>query len=68
MERCWWRRPPSRPQDRGCAALTLLVAGQFVMALALDHFGAMGLTPRPVNWPKALGLVLIAAGVLLVRR
>ena len=56
------------PKIGVAAALTLVVAGQFVMALALDHFGAMGLVVRPVNLPKVLGLVLIAAGVLLVRR
>jgi transporter family-2 protein len=56
------------PKIGVAAALTLLVAGQFVMALALDHFGAMGLVPRPVSPTKVLGLVLIAAGVLLVRR
>jgi transporter family-2 protein len=56
------------PKIGVAAALTLLVAGQFVMALALDHFGAMGLVVRRVNLPKVLGLVLIAAGVLLVRR
>ena len=56
------------PKIGVAAALTLVVAGQFVMALALDHFGAMGLVARPVNLAKVLGLVLIAAGVLLVRR
>ena len=50
------------------AALTLVVAGQFVMALALDHFGLMGLVERPVNLPRVAGLALIAVGVLLVRR
>lgn len=56
------------PKIGVAAALALLVAGQFVMAVALDHFGAMGLDPRPVNIAKVSGLVLIAAGVLLVRR
>jgi uncharacterized membrane protein YdcZ (DUF606 family) len=36
--------------------------------VALDQFGAMGLTPRPLNLTRAAGLVLIAAGVFLVRR
>ena len=49
-------------------ALTLLVAGQFVAAVILDHYGLMGLSVRPVSWGKIGGLVLIAAGVLLVRR
>ena len=49
-------------------ALTLVVAGQFVVAVALDHFGALGLAARPVTLSKLAGLGLIAAGVLLVRR
>ena len=50
------------------SALTLVVAGQFAAAVALDHFGAMGLSARPVSLVRVGGLVLIAAGVLLVRR
>ena len=49
-------------------ALTLVVAGQFVVAVALDHFGALGLPVRPISASKLAGLGLIAAGVLLVRR
>ncbi len=49
-------------------ALTLVVAGQFVVAVALDHFGALGLAARPISASKLAGLGLIAAGVLLVRR
>ncbi|MDP8915663.1 MAG: DMT family transporter [Pseudomonadota bacterium] len=50
------------------ATLTLVVAGQFVMAVALDHYGALGLAPRPLTLSKLAGLALIGAGVLLVRR
>jgi transporter family-2 protein len=49
------------------SALTLVVGGQFVMAVALDHFGAMGLEARPAGLVRIAGLVLIAGGVFLVR-
>ena len=48
--------------------ITLLVAGQFFIAVTLDHFGAFGLDPRPVSWMRLLGLALIGGGVFLVRR
>lgn len=50
------------------SALTLVVAGQFFVAVALDHYGAMGLSQRPVNPSKIAGLLLVAGGVFLVRR
>ena len=50
------------------AAVMLLIAGQLVVAVALDHFGALGLEPKPVTLSRVAGLALVAAGVLLVRR
>lgn len=43
------------------------VAGQMVASLAIDHFGLLGLEPRPVSLLRAAGVVLLAGGVLLVR-
>lgn len=52
------------------AALTfsLVVAGQLVMALLMDHLGSFGISVQPVNWPRLLGILLITAGVLLIRK
>jgi transporter family-2 protein len=50
------------------ALLTAAVAGQLVAALALDHFGLLGLDPRPATLARILGLVLVFAGAFLVRR
>lgn len=53
----------------GLAALiTIGIAGQIVMALLLDHFGALGLPKEPVNFGRIAGAVLVVAGVILVRR
>lgn len=49
-------------------ALTLAIAAQLIVALALDHFGLMGLASRPVDWSRIAGVTLVCAGVLLVRR
>jgi len=48
--------------------ITLMVAGQLLASLLLDHFGAMGVPRQPINWSKIAGVALVIAGVLLVRR
>lgn len=52
------------------AALTfsLVIAGQLVMALIMDQFGFLGVPVQPVNWLRLLGIILITAGVMLIRR
>jgi len=47
--------------------LACVVAGQMVAALLVDHFGLMGLTPKPVNLARIAGVLLILGGVWLVQ-
>lgn len=49
-------------------ALTIAIASQLATALALDHFGLLGLRADPVTMPKLLGAALVIAGAVLVRR
>jgi len=56
------------PRIGVAASLTLIVAAQTVAALALDHFGWLGLPVRPITLVKLAGVALIVGGVLLVRR
>ncbi len=46
----------------------LTVAGQMVMALALDHFGLLGLERHPISPGRLLGMALLIAGVALLKR
>ena len=48
--------------------LTAAVAGQLAAALVLDHFGLLGLVRHPVNLSRALGLILVLVGAVLVRK
>ena len=48
--------------------LTLAVASQLGMAVALDHIGAFGITPHPVSGGRIAGLVLVILGAIVVRR
>ena len=50
------------------ATLALLVAGQMGAALAMDHFGVLGLAARHVSGGRILGAALLVAGVVLIRR
>jgi len=52
------------------AALTfgLIVAGQLVMAVFLDHFGLLGVPVQAFSWQRLSGIALITAGVILIRK
>ena len=46
----------------------LMVAGQILISVLLDHFGALGVPKQPLNLTRLLGVALVFGGVLLVRR
>lgn len=48
--------------------ITLGIAGQIVVALWLDHAGALGLPRSSISPGRVLGALLVVAGVVLVRR
>jgi transporter family-2 protein len=53
----------------GLASLiTIGIAGQILMALWLDHLGALGLPREPISLARVGGALLVVAGVVLVRR
>lgn len=47
------------------ATTSLLIAGQFVLATAIDRFGWFGTEQVALGWPRLLGLALLAAGAVL---
>jgi transporter family-2 protein len=50
------------------ATLAISVAGQMATAVALDHFGALGVPVHAFSPMRALGAVLLVLGVVLIRR
>jgi transporter family-2 protein len=48
--------------------LTIAIASQLVMALALDHFGLLGLKVEPVSIGRVAGVALVLIGIVLVRK
>lgn len=55
------------PKLGATTMVALLLAGQMVASLALDHFGLLGYPIHPVSLGRIAGVVMIAGGVMLVR-
>jgi len=45
----------------------LLVFGQSIAALAIDHYGLMGMPRDPASLPRVAGLALVTMGIVLIR-
>ncbi len=45
----------------------LIISGQLLSSLALDHFGWLGVAPHALNAPRVLGALFLMVGVLLIR-
>jgi transporter family-2 protein len=56
------------PMIGGAAFIALIVAGQMIGAMTLDHFGALGFPVRPVDGMRLVGAVLVVLGVVLLSR
>ena len=52
----------------GATFLALIVAGQMVTALALDHYGLLGFPVRPLDAWRIAGALLVVCGMFLLAR
>ena len=55
------------PRIGAAVAIALVVLGQGAAALAIDHFGMLGMPTEPVTLARVAGLLLVGAGVALIR-
>lgn len=55
------------PRLGAAAMITLIIAGQMLVSLVLDHFGWLGYPLQPLNPGRLTGMGLILAGVVLIR-
>ena len=46
----------------------LIVTGQMAISLIVDQFGFMGANVHHINWQRTAGVVLLIAGVILIRK
>ena len=47
---------------------SLFIAGQMIVTLIIDHFGLLGVPVKEVSLARLGGILLITAGVVLIRR
>ena len=48
--------------------VTLIIAGQMLMSLIMDHFGLLGVPVREINIARVVGIILVIVRVLLIKR
>ena len=53
------------PQIGATATIGLLIAGQLAMGVLIDRYGWFGVEQVPLNWPRIVGVLLLAVGALL---
>jgi bacterial/archaeal transporter family-2 protein len=46
----------------------LIIAGQLITAVIIDHFGMLGLQQSTITFQKTLGVLLLVVGVYLVTK
>jgi bacterial/archaeal transporter family-2 protein len=56
------------PRIGAAATIGLLIAGQLAMGVVIDRYGLFGVEKVPLTWPRALGVLLLAAGAVLALR
>ncbi|MGE0439722.1 MAG: DMT family transporter [Gemmatimonadales bacterium] len=56
------------PRLGAATLMALIVTGQLVAATVIDHYGWLGFTVHPAGGPRLVGVLLLIAGVVLVRR
>jgi transporter family-2 protein len=47
---------------------SLIIAGQMLITLVIDHFGFLGVPEKPISLIRVLGVTLITIGVVLIRK
>jgi transporter family-2 protein len=46
----------------------LVVAGQMFISVLLEHFNILVAKPHPINYMRIIGILLVVAGVLIIRK
>jgi bacterial/archaeal transporter family-2 protein len=47
---------------------SLIIAGQMLITLIIDHFGFLGVPVKEISFTRVLGVTLITIGVVLIRK
>jgi transporter family-2 protein len=55
------------PRLGAAYAIALMVCGQCLAAMIIDHYGLMGMEKCPATLPRAIGVALVMGGVAVFR-
>lgn len=55
------------PKLGAATLLALVIAGQMIASLIIDQYGLVGFPENPITLLRVLGVVLLVAGVVLIR-
>jgi transporter family-2 protein len=55
------------PRLGAASMVALVVAGQMLASLVLDHYGLLGYPVHPINGFRMLGMMMLVGGVVLIR-
>jgi bacterial/archaeal transporter family-2 protein len=55
------------PKLGAATLVALILAGQALASLAVDHFGWVGFEEQPITLLRVVGMLVLAGGVVLVR-
>ena len=47
---------------------SLIIAGQIVLSILMDHFGLLGNAVKEISLGKVAGLLLLVLGIILIRK
>ena len=56
------------PRLGSTMVVVLIIVGQLVAGVVIDHFGLLGVVTRHVDLPRALGLVVLVLGAYLIAK
>ena len=55
------------PRLGAATVVAVIVAGQSIASVVVDHYGWVGFEPKPVSAGRLVGIALVGTGVALVR-
>lgn len=56
------------PRIGPALTFSIVVAGQLVVAVALEHFDVLVAQPHRINVMRSIGILLVLAGVVIIRK
>jgi transporter family-2 protein len=56
------------PKIGSLMAFTLIIAGQLIMAMIIDHFGLLGMQQQSITYKSIIGVALIGFGIYLIKK